>query len=95
MAADQGLDVVGPGHLGQVAVEHQLGHPGGGVDRHFQHLGLGREEHAQLELLGGHLVGHGMGCLDEHLIGHHLGVGGQDGQAHRREDVEVVGLRGM
>jgi hypothetical protein len=36
-----------------------------------------------------------MGCLDEHLIGHHLGVGGQDGQAHRREDVEVVGLRGM
>lgn len=95
MAADQGLDVIGPGHLGQVAVEHQLGDTGGRVDRHLQHLGLGREQHAQLELLGSHLVGHGMGRLDEHLIGDHLGVGGQNRQAYGREDVEVVGLRGQ
>jgi len=34
--------------------------PDGGVDRHLQHLGLGREQHAQLELLSCHLICHGM-----------------------------------
>ena len=40
----------------------------------------------------GHLLGHGAGGDDEHLVGHALRLGRVDRHAHGGEDVDVVAL---
>jgi hypothetical protein len=79
-------------HAGQVGIKDELGDARGGLNLDLQNVRLGREKHPELQLVGGHLVGHRMRGLNEHLVGHMLRVCGVNRHADGREDVQIVGL---
>src|SRR5260221_12120993 len=78
---------------GQDSIEDDLGYPGGCLNLDRQDVRLRREEHPQLQLLGGHLVGDGLCGLDEHFIGYALRLRSVNGHADGGEDIQVVSLR--
>lgn len=93
MLPNEGLHIGRAIDPGETGVKDELGHPRGGLNFDLQDVRLRREQHPELQLLGGHLVGHGVGGVDEHLIGYARRVCGVDRQADGGEDIEVVGLR--
>ena len=77
---------------GQAGIKDELGYLRGSSNFDLQHVRLRWEQHPELELLGRHLVGHGMRGLDEHCIGYAGRVRSVDRQADSGEGVEVIGL---
>src|SRR5260221_2575630 len=93
LSLDPGAYVSRAFHGGQASIEDDLGYPGGCLNLDLQDVRLRREEHPQLQLLGGHLVGDGLCGLDEHFIGYALRLRSVNGHADGGEDIQVVSLR--
>ena len=78
--------------LRSTGIEYELGDPRCGLNLDLQYVGLGREEHAELQVLWSYLVGDSMCRLDRHFIGRALGIRRINGHADRGENIQVVGL---
>jgi hypothetical protein len=92
MLPNKCLHIGGTIDASQVGIKDEFGHARSGLNLDLQNVQLRREQHAELQLRGSYLVGHGMCSLNKHLVSNALCVRGVGGHADGREDVEVVGL---
>src|SRR5262249_26808266 len=78
----------------QAAVEDELGDSRGCLNLDLQNVRLRWKQHAELQLIGSHLIGDGVSRFNEHFIGHSPGIRGVNTNADSGKDIKIVGLRG-
>src|SRR6516165_4690589 len=89
MSSNKGVHISRTSDASQVGIKDELRYARSGLNFDLQDVRLGREQHTELQLLGSHLVGHGMGGLNEHFVGRTLRIGGVNGHADSGKDVQI------
>src|SRR5262249_16095532 len=95
VAADERHHIRWPGYASEAFIEDQPGDGRGGLDLGLENVSLQRVQQTLSEQCRRNLFRHGLGSLDEHLVGDPRRLRRKDRHSDGWKDIKVVRLSGQ